>query len=153
MQEDCLPDGSVGKESSCNAEDLGSIPGLGRSLGERKGYPLQYSGLENSMDSIVHGVSKSQTRLSSFCFLSFSELLGKPQDWRLPEMPVLAEPKTSLSIQELPVNAWSLTSLLPEPVTSRDGWRAPSPWRGGSLPRTPLLSGRVWGKSTLRAAS
>ena len=73
------------------------------------------------MDSIVHGVSKSQTRLSSFCFLSLSELLGKPQDWRLPEMPVLAEPKTSLSIQELPVNAWSLTSLLPEPVTSRDG--------------------------------
>ena len=46
-----LPGGSDGKESSCNAWDLGSIPGLGRSPGEGKGYPLQYSGLENSMDS------------------------------------------------------------------------------------------------------
>ena len=46
-----LPDSSVGKESTCTAGDLGSIPGLGRSPGEGKGYPLQYSGLENSMDS------------------------------------------------------------------------------------------------------
>ena len=61
-----LPCGSAGKESSCNAEDLGSIPGLGRPPGEGTGYPLQYSGLENSMDCIVHGVSKSQTRLSEF---------------------------------------------------------------------------------------
>ena len=54
-----LPDSSVGKESSCNAGDLGLIPGLGRSPGEGKGYQLQYSGLENSMDSVVHGVAKS----------------------------------------------------------------------------------------------
>ena len=47
-------------------EDLGSIPGLGRSPGEGKGSPLQYSGLENSKDYIVHGVTKSQTRLSDF---------------------------------------------------------------------------------------
>ena len=60
--------GSAGKESSCNAGDLGSIPGLGRSLGEGKGYPLQYSGLENSMDCIVLRVTKSQTRLSDFHF-------------------------------------------------------------------------------------
>ena len=46
-----FPGGSAGKESTCNAGDLGSIPGLGQSLGEGKGYPLQYSGLENSMDS------------------------------------------------------------------------------------------------------
>ena len=65
-----FPDSSVGKESSCNAGDLGSILGLGRYHGEGKGYPLQYSGLENSMDCIVHGVAKSQTRLSYFCFLS-----------------------------------------------------------------------------------
>ena len=51
--------GSVGKESACNVEDLGSIPGLGRSPGEGKGYPLQCSGLENSIDCIVHGVTKS----------------------------------------------------------------------------------------------
>ena len=45
--------GSAGKESACNAEDLGSIPVLGRSPGEGKGYPLQYSVLENSMDRII----------------------------------------------------------------------------------------------------
>ena len=56
-----FPYGSAGKKSACNAGDLGSIPGLGRSLGEGKGYPLQYSGLENLMDSIVHGVAKSRT--------------------------------------------------------------------------------------------
>ena len=53
--------GSAGKESACNAWDLGSVSGLGRSPREGKGYPLQYSGLENSMNSIVHGVAKSQT--------------------------------------------------------------------------------------------
>ena len=58
--------GSGDKESICNAGDLGSIPGLGRSPGEGKGYPLQCSGLENSMDSTVHGVEKSRTRLSDF---------------------------------------------------------------------------------------
>ena len=58
----------TGKESTCNAGDLGSIPGLGRSPGERNNYPLQYSGLENSMDCIVHGVSKSWTQLSDFHF-------------------------------------------------------------------------------------
>ena len=62
----CFPCGSAGKESTCNARNLGSIPGLGRSPGEGKGHPLQYSGLENSMDCIVHGVAKSQTRLSNF---------------------------------------------------------------------------------------
>ena len=63
-----FPGGSAGQESACNAGDLGSIPGLGRSLGERKGYTLQYSGLEKSMDCIVHGVAKSRTRMSDFHF-------------------------------------------------------------------------------------
>ena len=63
-----FPGGSNGKESTCNAGDLGSIPGLGRFPGEGKGYPLQYSGLENSMYCIVHGVTKSQTWLSDFHF-------------------------------------------------------------------------------------
>ena len=53
--------GSAGKESACNVGAVGSIPGLGRSPEEGKGYPLQYSGLENSMDCIVHGVTESQT--------------------------------------------------------------------------------------------
>ena len=65
-----FPCGSAGKESACNAEDLGSIPGLGRSPGERKGYSLQYSGLKNSMECIVHGVTKSQTQLNIFHFTS-----------------------------------------------------------------------------------
>ena len=59
--------GSAGKESACNAGDLGLIPGLGRPPRERKGYPLQYSGLGNSMDCVVCG-SQSQTRLSDFLF-------------------------------------------------------------------------------------
>ena len=46
--------------------DLGSIPGLGRSPGEGKGYPLQYFGLENSMDCVVYGVAKSQMQLNNF---------------------------------------------------------------------------------------
>ena len=50
---------SAGKAFACNVGDLGSIPGLGRSLGEGNSYPLQYSGLENSMDCIVHGAAKS----------------------------------------------------------------------------------------------
>ena len=55
---------SAGKESAYDAGDLGSIPGLGRSPGEGKGYLLRYFGLENSMDYIVHRVIKSQTQLS-----------------------------------------------------------------------------------------
>ena len=60
--------GSTGKESACKAGDLGSIPGLGRCPGEGKGYPLQHSGLENSMDSIIYGVTKSWTGPSDFHF-------------------------------------------------------------------------------------
>ena len=72
-----FPGGSAGKESACNVGDLGSIPGLGnlgsilglgRSPGERKGYPLQYSGLESSMDCIIHGVTKRGTWLNDFHF-------------------------------------------------------------------------------------
>ena len=66
----CIPDSSVGKESACNAGDPSSIPGLGRSTGEGISYPLQYSGLKNSMDCIVHGVTKSRTQLSNFHFIS-----------------------------------------------------------------------------------
>ena len=62
-----FPCGSAGKESARNAGDLGLIPGLGRSPGEGKGYPLQYSGLENSMD-YIYGVLKSRTQLSDFHF-------------------------------------------------------------------------------------
>ena len=63
--------GSAGEESACNVWDLGLIPGLGISPGEGKGYPLQYSGLQNYMDHIVHGVTKSQAQLSNFHYVSF----------------------------------------------------------------------------------
>ena len=63
-----FPGGSAGKESACNAEDLGLIPESGRSPGEGKGYPLQYYGLENSRDCIVHGVIKSGTLFATFTF-------------------------------------------------------------------------------------
>ena len=58
----------AGKESAHNTGDLSLIPGLGRSPGEEKGYPLQYPGLENSMNSVVHDVTKSRTPLSDFHF-------------------------------------------------------------------------------------
>ena len=65
-QKEGFPGGSDGKESACNAADLGSNPGLGRSPGEGNGYPFQHSYLENSMDrgawqAIVHGITKSRT--------------------------------------------------------------------------------------------
>ena len=63
-----FPGGSAGKESTCNEGDLGSIPELGRSPGEGNDYPLQHSGLEDSTDCIVHGVTKSRTQLSNFHF-------------------------------------------------------------------------------------
>ena len=76
-----FPCGSNGKESTCNVENLGSIPG------ERKGYPLRYSGLENFMDCIVHGVAKSQTWLSNFhsltCSKAFCHLLKSTKTYKL----------------------------------------------------------------------
>ena len=71
-----FPDSSVGKESTCSVGDPGSIPGSGRSSGEGKGYPLQYSGLENSMDCSPWGLKESDTteRLS---------LLGRMEGIRL----------------------------------------------------------------------
>ena len=66
---------SAGKESACNAGDLASIPELGRSPGEGKGYPLQYTGLENPMDCIARGVANSRIWVSDF---HFTYTLTKP---------------------------------------------------------------------------
>ena len=74
-----FPCGSADKESACNVGVLSSIPGLGRFPGEGKGYPLQFSGLENSMYCIVHGVTKSRTQLSNF-HVDFQHL-KKSQLW------------------------------------------------------------------------
>ena len=87
-----VPCGSAGKESACNVGDLGSIPGLGRAPGEGKGYPLQYSGVENSMDCIVHGVAKSDHGVSSSVqFSSVAQLcptLCNPMNRSTPGLPV-----------------------------------------------------------------
>ena len=79
-----FPHSSVGKETACNAGDLGSIPGLGRSPGEGKGYLLQYSGLENSTNCIVHGVANNGTWLSnslSLSLFSMWDLSSPTRDW------------------------------------------------------------------------
>ena len=78
----CFPGGPAGKESTCNVGDLDSIPGLGRSPGEGNGYPLQYSGLENSMECIVHGVARSRTWLSNF-HVPFSWFLSIGSEFRV----------------------------------------------------------------------
>ena len=78
-----FPSGSTGKESACNAGDLVSIPGLGRSPGEGNGYPCQYSGLENSMDCIAHGFSKSWTQLNDFLFHPLYDGTGMWGQWEM----------------------------------------------------------------------
>ena len=81
-----FPGGSDSKESTCNVGDLGSIPGLGRSPAEGNGYPLQHSGLENSVDrgawqATVHGVAKSWTKLRDFHFtFNFENQFYPPPD-------------------------------------------------------------------------
>ena len=74
-----FPCGSAGEESTCNAGDLGSIPGLGRSAGEGKGYPLQYSGLENSMGYTVHRLQRVRQHWATFTSLHFISLTATQQ--------------------------------------------------------------------------
>ena len=78
------PGGSAGKESASGVEDLCSIPWLEGSTGEEKGYPLQYSGLENSKNHRVYGVTKSRIWLSDFHFLPFQCLSGWCRSSKLP---------------------------------------------------------------------
>ena len=93
-----FPSGSVGRESACSARDLGLIPCLGRSLGERNSYPLQYSSLENPMDCTVQGIAKSWTLLSNFhltllqsqttaSLLSYPQSPQQQQEWNISRMP------------------------------------------------------------------
>ena len=77
-----FPCGSAGKESTCNAGNLGSIPGLGRSLGEGKGYPLQYSGLENSIDCTVHGSQRVRHDSTTFTCLFIFKIEALETHWK-----------------------------------------------------------------------
>ena len=116
--------GSAGKESTCNAGDLGSIPGLGRSPGEGKGYPSQYSGLENPMDrrawwATVHGVAESLTATSLSLF------------------PVA-------SVKNLPASAGDARDL--DPIL---GWVGKSHWRRKWQPTLAFLPGKSHGQRRL----
>ena len=111
---------SAGKESTCNVGDLGSIPGLGRSSGEGKGYPLQYSGLENSMDYIVHGISKSQTGLRNFHF-----------------HPIFWASQVVLLVKNPPVNARNIR----DKRSGFDSWVRKILWRRAWQPSPVFLSG------------
>ena len=95
-----FPGGSAGKESACNVGDRGSIPELGRSPGEGNSYALQCSGLENSMDHIVHSVAKSRTQLSDFHF-PFTELKRK-QGCQLLALRVVEQPTS----ESKPLSFW-----------------------------------------------
>ena len=119
-----FPCGSAGKESACIVGDLGSIPGLERSPGEGKGYPLQYSDLENSMDSIVHQVKKSWTWLRNFHFTC----LGKTELTPWPTMRSMAVNSTAL---------WIISKLKEE-----------ASLRGTQIYSTCLRNSRTSGKLT-----
>ena len=107
----------AGKESTYNAGDLGLIPGLGRSPGEGKGYPLQYSGLENSMDYIAHGVTKSRTQLSNFHFQDIMKGLG---DLCISPHWDIYQPFSDIAGKLRPVHWTMLSMLLWQPNTKVD---------------------------------
>ena len=114
------PGSSVGKEPACSAGDPGLIPGLGRSTGDGIGYPLQYSGLENSVDCIVHGVAKRRTRLSDFHSLSVTQPLLTDSATELVERGKNPVSTITLSLMSLP----SITiSALTYSLHSCDLWR------------------------------
>ena len=113
-----LPCGlSAGKESARNAGDLGLIPGFGRSPGEGKGSPLQDSGPGDSMDCIVHGVAKSQTRLSDFHSFLSSETTCWPRRQ--------GEPLLIFPLPCLPA-AWPQIWVLSRETPFSTGWTKPS---------------------------
>ena len=111
-----FPCGSSGKESTCNVGDLGSIPGLGRSPGEKKGYSLQYSGLENSMGCVAHGFAKSGTWLSDhqvYALSCFNDFLIHPLCPRW--LPMAQWQRILLLLQE-PQETWVTSLSLEAPL-------------------------------------
>ena len=93
-----FPWGEAGKESACNVGDLSLIPGLGRSSGEGKGYLLQYSGLKNSMNCIVHGAANSRTWLINCHFHFPSKEKASLISWLQSLSAVTLEPKKIKSV-------------------------------------------------------
>ena len=115
-----FPGGSAGKEFTCNAGDPGLIPGLGRSPGEGNGYPLQYSGLENSMDCIVHGIARVGHDWATF---TFSFFLLIPWHVSLPSEALIPSSSFSwflLQLSRRPDYCLSMDSHMPQAVFQHD---------------------------------
>ena len=152
-----LPCGSNGKESACHAGDLGSIPRSGRSSGEGKGTPLQYSCLENPMDrgawqATVHGVGKSRTRLSNkhthrhHLFLIILKTLKR----RCLIPPLL--PASSRPFRTTKCSNQKATGTDPEPTlhsSSRCPAKESRPWPGPHPRVSPQNSEQPWRSENL----
>ena len=110
----------MGKESACNAGGTGSAPGFGRSPGEGKGYPLQYSGLENSMDCIVHGATKSRTRLSNFHFQDLKSTYGSTTKILGGPIPCDVYPTSAFTARPSPL---ALATLLPTSPRQKESYQ------------------------------
>ena len=145
-----FPCGWAGKESVCNAGDLGSIPGLGRSLGEGNGYPLQNSGLENSMDCIVRGVAKSQTQqwlsLSLVYYIS-EKAMATHSSTVVWEIPWTEEPGKLQSMGSRRVrHNWATSLSLFTFMHWRRKWQPTPVFLPGESQRQGSLVGcRLWG--------
>ena len=137
MQQKCMdfPGGSDVKEFACNAGDLGSIPGLGRSPREGNGNPLQYSCLENPMDggawqATVHGVAKSRTQLSDFTFFHFPNVQGVMK-WSK-RLKSLTE-KGEFGPHALPISGHWQVCINPRQISTISHMRSPRNRRAGLL--------------------
>ena len=142
-----FPGGSAGKESACNAEDLGSIHGLGRSPGEGIGYPLQCSGLENSMNCIVPEVAKSQTRLSNYHFhflykLCYTDWGGSVVLWAIRQRNILSAQRKLVCEQLL---APPRKKTIHTPIQS---WQFSPRASSVTQIRVPTMTLRLWVSET-----
>ena len=104
-----FPGSSAGKGSACNVGDLGSIPGSGSSPGEGNGYPLQYSGLENSLDCIVHGLQRVGVNWATFTHSWFTLLYSRK--WVLQSKYILFFDKNFFFFKKRDLNSWDVKFL------------------------------------------
>ena len=151
-----FPGDLAGKESACNAGDLNFIPGLGRSPKKEKGYPSQYSVLENSMDCIVHGVTKSWTWLI-FTHITHTPLMAESEErlksflMRLKEESEKADLKLNIKnikiMASSPIISWQIEEGTIEAVTDFFSWALKSlqmVTAAMKLKKNSCLEGKLW---------